>query len=249
MHAWSCFDCFSFSWLCMLQSVFILLIHIALKLVRFPPKFILYVCHESLIWVLSSWETCYGGCSCSCWGDSWLAIFHPGLFACHDLCFGQKIQTIVYCWRCNLYFSPCKLTSSCLFVKMMRFILLSLLSVACMLVIYLYIITLLIVSIIFQGLSVLVDFYYYRRWTSSVLNLLIYNVLGGGESHLYGTEGPLFYLRNGFNNFNFCFILAILFVAIFPVIRKKYDQDLLVVISPLYIWLAFMSLQPHKEER
>ena len=93
------------------------------------------------------------------------------------------------------------------------------------------------------------DYYYYKRWTSSVLNLLIYNVLGGGESHLYGTEGALFYIRNGFNNFNFCFILAMLFVAIYPVIRRKYDRALLVVISPMYIWLAFMSLQPHKEER
>ncbi|KAH0864039.1 hypothetical protein HID58_081250 [Brassica napus] len=76
-------------------------------------------------------------------------------------------------------------------------------------------------SILLLGLSVLVDHYYYKRWTSSVLNLLIYNVLGGGESHLYGTEGPL----------------------------RKYDRCLLVVISPMYIWLAFMSLQPHKEER
>ncbi|XP_016665467.2 dol-P-Man:Man(6)GlcNAc(2)-PP-Dol alpha-1,2-mannosyltransferase isoform X1 [Gossypium hirsutum] len=31
--------------------------------------------------------------------------------------------------------------------------------------------------------------------------------------------------------------------------RKKYAPDLFIVISPLYIWLAFMSLQPHKEER
>lgn len=82
-----------------------------------------------------------------------------------------------------------------------------------------------------------------------MLNLLIYNVLGGGESHLYGTEGPLFYLRNGFNNFNVCFVLALLFVGILPISRKKYVPDLLVVISPIYIWLAFMSLQPHKEER
>ncbi|AAF99843.1 Hypothetical protein [Arabidopsis thaliana] len=106
-----------------------------------------------------------------------------------------------------------------------------------------------VTTIFLLGVSLLVDYYYYKRWTSSVLNLLIYNVLGGGESHLYGTEGALFYIRNGFNNFNFCFILAMLFVAIYPVIRRKYDRALLVVISPMYIWLAFMSLQPHKEER
>ncbi|CAK9151698.1 unnamed protein product [Ilex paraguariensis] len=106
-----------------------------------------------------------------------------------------------------------------------------------------------VTSLALMALSLVVDYYYYKRWTSSVLNLLYYNVLGGGESHLYGTEGPLYYLRNGFNNFNFCFVLALLFLAILPIARKKYAPDLLVVISPIYIWLAFMSLQPHKEER
>lgn len=98
-------------------------------------------------------------------------------------------------------------------------------------------------------MSLLVDYHYYGKWTSSVLNLLLYNVVGGGESHLYGTEGVLYYLRNGFNNFNFCFVLALLFLFMFPIMRKKYAPDLVVVVSPIFIWLAFMSLQPHKEER
>lgn len=93
------------------------------------------------------------------------------------------------------------------------------------------------------------DHHYYGRWVSSVFNLLLYNVAGGGESYLYGTEGPLFYLRNGFNNFNFCFVLALLFLVIFPISRKRFSAELLVVVSPLYVWLCFMSLQPHKEER
>jgi len=82
-----------------------------------------------------------------------------------------------------------------------------------------------------------------------LINLLKYNVLGGGASHLYGTEGPSFYFRNGFNNFNFAFILALLFLGVVPFARKKYAPDLLMVVSPVYIWLAFMSLQAHKEER
>ena len=84
-----------------------------------------------------------------------------------------------------------------------------------------------------------------------MLNLLLYNVLGGGESHLYGVEGPLFYLRNGFNNFNFCFVLAMLFpvTLLVHVVRKKYVPELVVIVLPVYIWLGFMSLQPHKEER
>nr|GEV60224.1 dol-P-Man:Man(6)GlcNAc(2)-PP-Dol alpha-1,2-mannosyltransferase [Tanacetum cinerariifolium] len=105
------------------------------------------------------------------------------------------------------------------------------------------------ISLTLLALSVLVDYHYYGKWTSSVMNLLVYNVLGGGESHLYGTEGPLYYLKNGFNNFNFALVLALLFVATLPVTKKKYAPDLLIVVSPVYIWLAFMSLQPHKEER
>lgn len=105
------------------------------------------------------------------------------------------------------------------------------------------------VSIGVLAFSVLTDYLYYQRWTSSVLNLLVYNVVGGGESHLYGTEGPLYYLRNGFNNFNFCFVLALLFLTVLPFTRKKYTPDLVILIAPMYIWLAFMSLQPHKEER
>nr|CAD1839894.1 unnamed protein product [Ananas comosus var. bracteatus] len=73
--------------------------------------------------------------------------------------------------------------------------------------------------------------------------------IGGGESHLYGTEEMSFYFRNGFNNFNFCFVLALLFVAILPIAKKKYAPDLVIVVSPVFIWLAFMSLQAHKEER
>ncbi|WOK97180.1 dol-P-Man:Man(6)GlcNAc(2)-PP-Dol alpha-1,2-mannosyltransferase isoform X2 [Canna indica] len=100
-----------------------------------------------------------------------------------------------------------------------------------------------------QGLSVFADHYCYKIWTSSVFNLLKYNVMGGGQSHLYGTEGPLFYFRNAFNNFNFCFILALLFPAILPIAWKRYVPHLFIVVSPMYIWLAFMSLQAHKEER
>ncbi|KAL8129798.1 hypothetical protein V2J09_018953 [Rumex salicifolius] len=108
-----------------------------------------------------------------------------------------------------------------------------------------------ITSVSVIALSVAVDYQYYKKWTSSILNLLLYNVMGGGESHLYGVEGPLFYLKNGFNNFNFCFVLALMFPTtwLLRAVKKKYVSELYVIVSPLYIWLVFMSLQPHKEER
>lgn len=104
-------------------------------------------------------------------------------------------------------------------------------------------------SITLLIISVVVDYHYYGKWTSSVMNLLVYNVLGGGESHLYGTEGALFYLKNGFNNFNFALVFAMMFVVLLPFTKKKFSPDMVIVVSPVYIWMAFMSLQPHKEER
>jgi hypothetical protein len=44
----------------------------------------------------------------------------------------------------------------------------------------------------------------------SLWNFVYYNVAGGGESALYGVEGPLFYLSNGFNNFTLALPLALL---------------------------------------
>ncbi|MCD7470612.1 hypothetical protein HAX54_010593 [Datura stramonium] len=40
-----------------------------------------------------------------------------------------------------------------------------------------------------------------------------------------------------------------LLTAILPIAKKKYAPELFVVVSPVYLWIAFMSLQPHKEER
>ncbi|KAL3675053.1 hypothetical protein R1sor_025001 [Riccia sorocarpa] len=103
-------------------------------------------------------------------------------------------------------------------------------------------------SILTLVVSALVDNQFYGKLTSSVFNLVVYNVVGGGDSALYGVEGPLFYLRNGFNNFNFALILALVFLVLAALRVNKYGP-LLVVVSPVYLWLSFMSLQPHKEER
>lgn len=105
----------------------------------------------------------------------------------------------------------------------------------------------------------LTDRYFYGRWTSSVVNLVFYNVFSGEGSTLYGVEGPSFYFLNAFNNFNFLFLFALLSPSLLLIARRDYNSlprkpsrdyhRLLVAISPLFIWLAFMSLQAHKEER
>ncbi|CAM6087679.1 unnamed protein product [Calypogeia fissa] len=103
-------------------------------------------------------------------------------------------------------------------------------------------------SILALVISAGIDRIFYGKWTSSVLNLVLYNVFSGGTSQLFGVEGPLFYLRNGFNNFNFALPLALIFPIVALIDRRKYSE-LMVLVSPVYLWLAFMSLQEHKEER
>lgn len=44
---------------------------------------------------------------------------------------------------------------------------------------------------------------------ASLWNFVRYNVVGGGESALYGVEGPSYYLRNGVNNFSLALPLAL----------------------------------------
>lgn len=87
----------------------------------------------------------------------------------------------------------------------------------------------------------------------SVLNLLKYNVAGGGDSSLYGVEDSLFYLRSGFLAFNTAFFAAIAsapaeLVASF-VSGRRPRTDLLAITGSFLLWVAFMTVIPHKEER
>jgi alpha-1,2-mannosyltransferase len=61
--------------------------------------------------------------------------------------------------------------------------------------------------------SILVDTFYYGKVTSSVWNIIDYNVISKnlhGGSELYGVEPTHFYLFNGFLNFNIALPLALL---------------------------------------
>lgn len=64
------------------------------------------------------------------------------------------------------------------------------------------------------GASLLADHYFYGRWTLAVLNLLRYNMAGGGDSALYGVEGRDYYLRTGALAFNLVFPAALLSAAV-----------------------------------
>jgi len=100
----------------------------------------------------------------------------------------------------------------------------------------------------------------YGRFTSSLVNLVSYNVFGadGGSSTMYGTEPWYWYLQNGFVNLGLAwpFVLAAPAVALAavgrPFTKKKLYKELTsrgpIVLAPA-LWTAFLSLLPHKEER
>jgi len=111
---------------------------------------------------------------------------------------------------------------------------------------------------------------------ASLWNFVRYNVVGGGDSALYGVEGPTYYLRNGLNNFQALLPLALALPAVAAVAGSgcllaaqhrgstpaKQQRSagagsrssssvlaLLACVSPLYVWMAAITALPHKEER
>jgi len=87
----------------------------------------------------------------------------------------------------------------------------------------------------------------------------MYNIFGGSNKgpDIYGTEPWDFYIRNLLINFNVWFVLALFampllllqhFVRGQTVSRQSILRSIILV-SPLYLWLAIFTLQPHKEER
>ncbi|RZB84946.1 alpha-1,2-mannosyltransferase ALG9 [Asbolus verrucosus] len=56
----------------------------------------------------------------------------------------------------------------------------------------------------------IIDSMHFGRIVIAPLNIIVYNVFGGAGPNLYGTEPFTFYLLNGFINFNFVWILALM---------------------------------------
>ncbi|XP_063984376.1 alpha-1,2-mannosyltransferase ALG9 isoform X2 [Diachasmimorpha longicaudata] len=115
---------------------------------------------------------------------------------------------------------------------------------------------------VLSGLVILVpmvwiDSMYYGKLVIAPWNLIVYNVFTSHGPDLYGTEPISFYFINGFLNFNFVFIGALLaplaLLLIWAVVparpRHRYCLPYWASLAPLYLWMAVMFIQPHKEER
>eukprot|EP00531_Pseudo-nitzschia_arenysensis_P005771 CAMPEP_0116129956 /NCGR_PEP_ID=MMETSP0329-20121206/8200_1 /TAXON_ID=697910 /ORGANISM="Pseudo-nitzschia arenysensis, Strain B593" /LENGTH=78 /DNA_ID=CAMNT_0003624257 /DNA_START=232 /DNA_END=465 /DNA_ORIENTATION=- len=58
------------------------------------------------------------------------------------------------------------------------------------------------ITIVVQGLVMLVDYHFYGRLVSPSLNILVYNTQAGGDE-LYGVEPLSYYIKNLLLNFNY----------------------------------------------
>ncbi|OWZ00604.1 Alpha mannosyltransferase, partial [Phytophthora megakarya] len=103
------------------------------------------------------------------------------------------------------------------------------------------------------AVELVVNFHYYQRWVLPAWNIVVYNVLSTEtDSTLYGTEPLSYYLLNLALNFNVVALLAVpamLFVFVLPSHYETGKLQLLAYLSPMYLWVAIMFTQAHKEER
>ncbi|GFN98152.1 mannosyltransferase [Plakobranchus ocellatus] len=109
-------------------------------------------------------------------------------------------------------------------------------------------------AVLFLIPLVVVDMHLYGKLVVAPLNIILYNVISGHGPELYGVEPLSYYIINGFLNFNFAFVLALLslpFLLICSVVFKwpSQRQRLLLTLAPMYIWIVIFFTRPHKEER
>ncbi|KAK9862164.1 hypothetical protein WJX84_007027 [Apatococcus fuscideae] len=93
---------------------------------------------------------------------------------------------------------------------------------------------------------------FYGQWTVSLWNFLKYNVVGGGDSALYGVEPASYYVKNGALNLNVALALFCLYpLAVLLQLTRHSGTNVLLALAvcPAYVWFAAISALPHKEER
>lgn len=109
---------------------------------------------------------------------------------------------------------------------------------------------------------------------ASLWNFVKYNVVGGGDSALYGVEPPSYYLRNALNQLGLLLPLALALPLLAAAAGgaslceqagvgagggtarwrgvgppRSALARLLLAVSPVYVWLGLITALPHKEER
>jgi len=124
-------------------------------------------------------------------------------------------------------------------------------------------------AIVIQAIVMMIDYYYYGKIVSPIWNIFVYNATAGGDE-LYGVEPLSYYVKNLLLNFNVVGLLGILSLPIllgrkllassFPrttlfclgdghFTSGASDSLKILMLVPMYIWMAIVFPRPHKEER
>ena len=119
-------------------------------------------------------------------------------------------------------------------------------------------------AIAIQAVVIAIDYYYYGKLVSPILNIFVYNAQSGGDE-LYGVEPLSYYAKNLLLNFNIVALMGVLSLPLL-MLRKamerflpkmhwvddKHNQNYsmaILVLVPMYIWMAIVFPRAHKEER
>ena len=107
-------------------------------------------------------------------------------------------------------------------------------------------------ALIIQAIVMMIDYYYYGRIVSPIWNIFVYNATSGGDE-LYGVEPLSYYVKNLLLNFNFVALLGIISLPLVLGRKLQYssasDGLKILMLIPMYIWMAIVFPRPHKEER
>ena len=108
---------------------------------------------------------------------------------------------------------------------------------------------------VIQIVVMTIDYFHYGKIVSPTFNIFVYNTRGQGDE-LYGIEPLSYYAKNLFLNLNFVSILglfALPVVVLKRLLTSRPTTDAftskLLVLLPMYVWLAIVAPRPHKEER
>ncbi|CAG9108292.1 unnamed protein product [Plutella xylostella] len=104
--------------------------------------------------------------------------------------------------------------------------------------------------------TIAIDSWHYGRLVVAPWNIVAYNIFTEHGPDLYGVEPWTYYFVNGFLNFNFVWILALLCPLLLTLSqhvtsssRPPLSLPYWLSLMPLGAWLVVFMLQPHKEER
>jgi alpha-1,2-mannosyltransferase len=111
------------------------------------------------------------------------------------------------------------------------------------------------VTVVTQGIVMLIDRHYYGAWVSATYNIFRYNAQNSHDT-LYGVEPISYYVKNLLLNLNYTAIIGMFALPVYLLLgaakghhQRHYDGITIATLASLYPWVAITFPRPHKEER